>query len=83
MSGFAGLALIIASIMPEKELLEQVEEKIVAYKLTGNSDDRDKLRMYMQLFLSKEMVEKEGVENVMKEMDQIKSIHDRLKTKDA
>lgn len=72
------LMLLMAEIMPEEMLLEQIQEKLTAYKITRSKEDKNILTMYCMLLLSKEAGEEHGFDKIKKDAEQVFAIKDRL-----
>lgn len=69
------LLLMLAEAMPEDVLLDKLVDDIKEYKLTGNEDTRKHIRMNCALMMAKDMVEKEGFDNVSEAFDKHTKIH--------
>lgn len=73
------LVTMFASIVPEDEIIEKIQEKITEYKITKNKEAKDNLIMYYHLLCTKEIVDREGVTKVMNDMENLDRLHNTFK----
>lgn len=74
----AELMLLIAQAMPEELLLEQLSEKLSQHKILKTEETRKFLHFHCHLILYKSLAEEKGVEAVVKEVGEMKAIHERM-----
>lgn len=70
--------LLFAEIMPEDMIIDEIENTAKEYKITGDPEVRKKLTMFCALFAAKQANNEFGLEKNMKDMDEMKSIRERM-----
>lgn len=66
------LMLIMATVMPEEKLIDDLQEAITEYKLTNSNDSRKSLAAFCQMFVLRSITkgDPEKLNEVLKDMKQ-------------
>ena len=66
------LMLIMATVMPEEKLIDDLQEAITEYKLTNSNDSRRSLATFCQMFVLRSLTkgDPEKMNEVLKDMKQ-------------
>lgn len=72
------LMLLMAKALPEDKLIEQIEEAITEHKILKTEETKQRLHMYCHLLLTKDVIADNGIEKVMRDMTNLKAMHERF-----
>lgn len=77
------LMLMLAAVMPEEMILEEITEALTSYKIDPTKEAKQKLLTSCMLFASKQAAENapKGVTGLMEDMDRMKATEDFLNPK--
>lgn len=76
------LLIMIASVLPEEMILDEIEKNLQEYKLLKSKENKEKAQMYMHMWLTKEMANEFGTEKLIKDINNVARLHESLQTKD-
>lgn len=68
------LMLMAAAVMSVEHIVEKLENSIETYKFNKSVETYQKMCFHASLLLTKDIVDSQGMEKVMKEMDQMDSM---------
>ena len=68
----------LANIMAEREILNEVEQKIQEYKILNTESARQELAIAMHLFIAKMDIQKRGFITAVNELNKSINIHNQL-----
>ena len=63
------LMTLLAKIMPEDEVLDQLQEALTTYKLTKTKETKSKLEMHLMLAATNLLTTEKSTEEVMDDME--------------
>lgn len=75
------LGLIMAKILPSEVLIEELEERLKAYKITESKEDYQKFVTCCIMIAMKEATEHEGMESILEKIDRHKRLDETFDKK--
>jgi|GEM_PF-5448198 len=68
--------LSVARMMPEDQILEEIQRCVSKHKVLKNNHSKLELTMYIQLWMMKTQIDKDGMMKVMNEINDIYKMKD-------
>lgn len=73
------LLLLASEVLSEDFILEELEGALTKYKFDKSSENKSTIGLLASMFLSKQVLEAEGIDKVREDLKQISSIQKIMK----
>lgn len=76
------IMLVLSSVMTFEQILEKLNEAILQYNIAPGDEKKHSVAFYAAMILSKETVERHGLDKSCQDLEEVGRIKERLNTKE-